>query len=338
MNIYLESGYINMKKIIEMKLPFNYIVGGRGTGKTYGTLNYLLNEDTRFMYMRRTQTQTDIINQYEFSPAKSICNDNNWDYDVKVITKGCYGVFINDNNQASYYNVALSTFSNIRGFDASDVTHMVYDEFIPEIHERPIKNECHALLNAYETVNRNRELKGQPPVQLICLANANNMANEIFITLNYIQIVDKMKKRNQEIYINSEKGVGIFLLRDSKISELKSDTALYKMAADTDYSDMALNNKFKAESERDNVVSVKLIEYKAFVKWDVITFYKHKYNNIIYCAIDKNDKNIPIYTKSEIDKRRFVNDYANVWIACMKNNLLYESYTVKALLTKLYKI
>ena len=46
--------------------------------------------------------------------------------------------------------MALSTVSNLRGFDMSDCTLLIYDEFIPEPHERPLKNEAAALFNAYE--------------------------------------------------------------------------------------------------------------------------------------------------------------------------------------------
>ena len=40
---------------------------------------------------------------------------------------------------------------------ASDI---IFAEFIPEAHERLIKNEAAALFNFYETINRNRELDG----------------------------------------------------------------------------------------------------------------------------------------------------------------------------------
>jgi hypothetical protein len=38
------------------------------------------------------------------------------------------------------YTCALSTLSNMRGFDASDIQLLICDEFIPEKHERLLKN------------------------------------------------------------------------------------------------------------------------------------------------------------------------------------------------------
>jgi len=75
MNIYLESGYLNIAKILGKKLPFNFIIGGRGTGKTYGALKHVYNTGTRFMLMRRTQAQCDLINKPEFNPFKTLCRD-----------------------------------------------------------------------------------------------------------------------------------------------------------------------------------------------------------------------------------------------------------------------
>ena len=40
MNIYLNSGYCDIESIIKAGLTFNFIVGGRGTGKTYGALKF----------------------------------------------------------------------------------------------------------------------------------------------------------------------------------------------------------------------------------------------------------------------------------------------------------
>ena len=57
MSIYLKSGYLDVEKILSYKLPFNFIIGGRGTGKTYGALKTAYINDIRFMLMRRTQAR-----------------------------------------------------------------------------------------------------------------------------------------------------------------------------------------------------------------------------------------------------------------------------------------
>ena len=133
-------------------MPFNFIVGGRATGKTYGALKYAYESHTRFILMRRTQAQTDLINKPEFNPYKAINQDMGTDIQVKSISKYNSKIYepAEDGEQLLGYTCALSTISNLRGFDASDCRLLVWDEFIPEKHERPIKGEGAAFLNAYK--------------------------------------------------------------------------------------------------------------------------------------------------------------------------------------------
>ena len=232
MNIYLSSGYVDIEKILSYKLPFNFLLGGRATGKTYGALKTLYQTDTRFMLMRRTQAQCDLINKPEFNPYKVICNDLGVDIRVRSISKYnslIYESFGDDAEKTLGYTCALSTIANMRGFDASDCKVLLYDEFIPERHERAIKSEGSAFANAYESISRNRELQGKDPLQAVCLANAFNIANPIFLEFGLVGICEKMKTKGQELYINRDRGILIALLDKSKISQQKKDTALYKI-------------------------------------------------------------------------------------------------------------
>ena len=93
------------------------------------------------------------------------------------------------------YTSALSTFSNLRGFDGSNIKILLYDEFIPERHERLIKNEADAFFNVYETINRNRELQGGPPLIALCLSNSNSLASPIFTALNLVKTLERMHNK-----------------------------------------------------------------------------------------------------------------------------------------------
>ena len=180
--MYDSSGYVNVRGILDEGYPFNFLVGGRGTGKTYTTLKVAKEDGRRFMLMRRTQSQADLISKPEFSVFKPLNEDLGWNVMVKSISK-YNSMFYEPEGDAEEnphpigYTCALSTLSNMRGFDASDIQLLIYDEFIPEKHERLLKNEADALFNAYETMNRNRELKGIAPIQMVCLANANDITN-----------------------------------------------------------------------------------------------------------------------------------------------------------------
>ena len=43
-DIYLPSGYLDMKGLADMARPFLFIAAARGTGKTYGACEYALDE------------------------------------------------------------------------------------------------------------------------------------------------------------------------------------------------------------------------------------------------------------------------------------------------------
>ena len=331
MNIYLENGYINIEKILSYKMPFNFVVGGRGTGKTYGALKHLYYTNTRFMLMRRTQAQCDLINKPEFNPFKALAQDDNLNISVKSISK--YNSMIIEDNEEDYnllgYTCALSTIANMRGFDASDVTVLLYDEFIPERHERQIKNEGSAFLNAYETINRNRELKNQDPLQVLCLANAFNMANAFFLELGLVGIAEKMIQKNNDLYINKDKGVLICLLNESKISTQKKETALYKVASGA-YADMALNNDF-AYNDDSNIKSKALREYNPVCSVGEITIYKHKSGSGYYVSEHRTGSS-PVFKSDEVDLMRYRKKYGiRFYSQYMKDNFMFETMLTKSL-------
>ena len=75
MELYQESGYVNMGAIFDLGLPFNFVVGGRGTGKTYTALKGCVERKEVFFLRRRTQAQTDLVSKPEFSPCKKLNSD-----------------------------------------------------------------------------------------------------------------------------------------------------------------------------------------------------------------------------------------------------------------------
>lgn len=342
MNIYQESGYIDIKKILSLNLPFNFIVGGRATGKTYTSLLTVVEEENKFIYMRRTQTQADLINKPEFSPFKSINRDKGWSIASESISKYNAGFYKQEKQDDKYisvgapigYTCALSTISNMRGFDASDVDVLIYDEFIPEKHERPLKNEGAAFLNAYETINRNRELNGLKPVQVLCLANANDLANSIFMELRLVRKAEQMRRKKQEISIDRESGTGLFILDKSPISNQKRNTALYRLTKGSNFAKMSLNNDFSGE-EIGKINSKPLTEYRPIVTTGEICVYEHKSNKSYYISTHKIGSP-PNFGTGDAERARFKRMYSWLWEEYMENNIEFEEYLCEILLTKIF--
>ena len=332
MSIYLSSGYLDIEKILNYKLPFNFIIGGRGTGKTYGALKTAYLNEIRFIMMRRTQAQCDLINKPEFNPYKTICADLGCDIRVTSMSKYNARIYENlgeDAERTLGYTCALSTISNMRGFDASDVELLIYDEFVPERHERALKNEGAAFLNAYETINRNRELQGRPPLQVLGLANAFNMANAIFLELGLVGICERMQNKGQDLYINKDRGVLIALLNNSKISRQKADTALYRLSTGS-YADMALNNDF-AYNDASDIRSQGLKEYILLCTIGEISIYKHKASRKYYVS-EHRTGTAAEYKSDEVGLKRYQKKYGlQLYSAYMRGSVTFENMLTKSL-------
>lgn len=343
MNIYQKSGYIDIRAIMALGLPFNFIVGGRATGKTYTSLETVKEDGIKFIYMRRTQSQADMINKPEFSPFKSLNEDHGWTIGSATLSKYNAGFYETEETEDGGrqcvgspigYTCALSTISNMRGFDASDVRLLIYDEFIPEKHERPIKNEGAAFLNAYETINRNRELKGEKPLQVLCLANANDLANPIFLELGLVRKAEQMRRKGQEISIDKERGVGLFILDKSPISAQKRNTALYKLSGGSEFSRMSLENDF-ANEDIGRIKTQPLGEFRPVVTVGEITVYKHKSRGEYYVSTHKAGS-CAEFGSGDTDKNRFRRAYGWIWQEYMKNNIIFEEYLCEVLLNKYF--
>ena len=337
MNIYLQNGYLDIEKILSYNMPFTWIVGGRATGKTYGALKYAYESHTRFILMRRTQAQTDLINKPEFNPYKAINQDLGTDIQVKSISKYNSKIYepAEDGEQLLGYTCALSTISNLRGFDASDCKLLIWDEFIPEKHERPIKGEGAAFLNAYETINRNRELKGEPPLQVLGLANAFNIANPVFLELGLVGRCEKMKNNDQEFFMDPERGILLVLLQHSRISKAKADTALYRLSSGS-YKDMALSNDF-IYNNSDSIKAQGLKEYKLLCTVGEISIYRHKSKREYYVS-EHRTGTAPVYKSDEVGIMRYRRKYGLILApAYVNNRVIFENMLTKSLF-ELYTI
>lgn len=229
--------------------------------------------------------------------------------------------------------MALSTVAHIRGASYDDVQLIIFDEFIPEKHMRPIKEEAACLLNCYETINRNRELDGRPPVQLVGLANSNDAGNPIFTELGLISKVEAMKKKGQVYSLDYQRGIGIFMLDSSRISKEKQQTALYKMTAGSDFEQMALANEFDDFRYQDNIKSMPLAEYKPICIAGELCFYKHKSKNEYYCSTTRAGSPDSYHATSK-DLARWRRKYSYLWAAYLRNIITFESATTEIIFNK----
>ena len=265
MDLFDKNGDLDVERLEQQ--PFMVLVGARRIGKTYGVLQKMLRENRYFIYMRRTSSEIEFAANEKTSPF-NVFKPDFWigtEHDSKY-TYTFGDVEIDTDTEKRTITprgimVALTAVAKIRGFDGSKFTDIVYDEFIPERHVNKINGEGDALLNAYETINSNRELDGLPPVRLWLLANANNLDSPILVSLGIREKMEQMRRKNQQYSVMRERGITILNVSESPISERKSATTLYKaISPDSQFSSMALHNAF-SYNDFSNIDSKRLVEY-----------------------------------------------------------------------------
>ena len=333
--------YINIWDYKDKNYPFQIFTGGRGVGKTYSALDGVISRAEKFVFMRRTAQELDLMIDSDkgegANPFKPINRDRDREIGLHKIVKNLAGIYNRELIDEKLkpvgapigYAVALSTIASIRGLDFSDCTYCIYDEFIPEKHVRRMKNEGAALLNAYETMCRNRELDGQDPLYMFMLSNSNDIYNDIFIELGLVFEIEKMIRKGQTDIYFKDRGLAVHLLEASEeFIEAKSKTAVMKVAGDSDFSDMALNNKF-AYNDFSLINPHKLTGFRPVCSIGKATLYKKKGDRFFYVSYAKAQ--CPrLNIDNEQDRMRFFNEYGrHLKPLFINSKIAFESYELK---------
>ena len=328
---------MNIPEIIGAGYTFNIVLSGRGVGKTFGFLKWMreqaVQDQGRFAYLRRLQTQIDICGKAEFNPFKRLDTVYHTTTTVKSISKYSSGFFEGDAKLLGY-GLALSTFGSLRGFDGSDINYILFEECIPKQGEHRLKQEASMLWDAYETINRNRELEGQEPVKLFCIGNSNNTAADLLADMNLVSRIERMKERGIELYQDRKRSLQLIVLGATAKGEQKRDTALYRFLGDgSEYAAAALDNDPAEEWGRGNR-SRPLREYRPIVTVGEVTVYEHK-SRYEYYVTQHRSGNPPRYGVGPMDLERFKAKYKpDLWAAMMKSRVVYERTNDEILLTK----
>lgn len=276
----------------EIDVPFNFIIGGRGTGKTYRKLWQVKEEaeesdDSKFLYARRTEVEVATIGKEGLNPYKKLNRDKGWDIKANYVRSDNYGIFY---TKDLFYGfaAALSTFGNIRGADLCDVQTIVFDEFIRPKTKHIMAGEADAFFNMYETIARNREIAygdhaREKPVKCWLLSNSTSMDSPILMELGLDRVIDMMRRKGQSYYTDRERGIHIELLRELGITEAKKETALYKLTKGSRYYAHAIDNEFAYDSF-ENIRKRNLSYYTCFMQVDNIFIYQHKYTGKFYAC------------------------------------------------------
>lgn len=331
---FANPDFYNILDTLKKGNTFNFIIGGRGTGKTYTALSLCYDISLcgcKFLYIRHRGTQTQTIVNKTGNPFKAINTDFQLDIKASYCDKDGIGNFTNGKTgEIIGYASALSISGKLRGFDLSDVDVIVWDEFILAPNEPRLKDELGLLLNLYETVNRNREMKGQKPVIVICLSNATKLNSPILIGLNLMKQIENMLNSGENVYTDRGRSVRLELLKNVPITEKKKQTALYRLTEGTHFYSHAIENEFAYDNFSDIRKIKNLNEYTPYIHFLDLYVYRHKEGNRYYFS------NVPFPPKT---KAPFINaegnykilktNFMHIYGAYLQGRVIFENYDSK---------
>lgn len=342
-NFYDPAGWVNAETLIKTSEPFVVALGGRGIGKTYGILKYLYQNKIPFIYMRRTQTQLDAITVQPLNPFNQIAADIHANIAAVKLSKHTAGFYDAEIDQEGKQvlspepfgiAIALSTFASIRSLSAEKYQVLVFDEIIPEKHEKPIKEEGLAFANVIESLNRNRELQHREPLKVILITNANSMNSKILAYMGCVDVIDSMVRHDQKF--KSIRGlIAVFRFVDSPISEQKRNTVLYQVMQNSDFTGMSIDNKF-SDSDFENVQPKPLQEYKPVCSIGSCLIMKHKSKREYYCIAGSNNT-VEHYEKMPLSIKAFQRKYYYIYGALLDRKVFYQNVSVKMEIEGVFK-
>ena len=298
-----------MDEIARHPAPFKVFIGGRQIGKTFNVLLYHLDNDIPFVLMRRTIEELDTLTHPKFNPFLKI--NLNTDYNIQVFKEGkFYSAYDVDQegiktDKLRCMIVALPQLAK-RGFDGSTFTSIIFDEFIPEIGVRVLRSEDENLLNAYTTIDGNREIEGEAPCALWLLANSNRIDSPILEAFNLTDTVLKMKARGLEV---AEYGKAIIIRPKSrKIMEQRKQTALMQhISHDSEFYQMSIENEF-AYDQSPLIKNINIKYYRPLFSYGNLYAWESEKYIYICKAHHKTER----YNNSNFDREQLRQNYA--WI------------------------
>lgn len=243
--------YYNYDKVMSYNAVYNFILGARGLGKTYGAKSRVIinaiKRGEEFIYLRRYKTEltkaksaffSDIFHAFpthKFRINGSVAQMQSKDADEKNDPWVTIGHFASLSTSQSYKSVAFPK-----------VTTIIFDEFIIEKGgAHYLSDEANLFNDFYSTVDRYNDR-----TKVFFLANAISIMNPYFLTY-------KIKSFNRE-WVTKADGFIVVHFADSKdFGNEVSATRFGKFITEEleDYADYAVSSNFKDDS--DNLVKLK---------------------------------------------------------------------------------
>lgn len=273
--------YYNYDKLYSYNGIFNFLVGARGLGKTYGAkckaISRAINYGEQFVYLRRYKTELSAKTSFFADCAHEFPD---WDFRVNGELAEMSHVSKRDDKKRAWktigYFVALSSAAFKKSVAYPLVRTIIFDEFIIEkglIHYLP--NEEKAFKEFFSTVDRNGD-----KTRVFFLANSVTIHNPYFLAY-------KIEPKDDVEFMISHKGFIVSHFADSaefRAGVNQTRFGQFIVDSDPEYADYALSNKFS--DNHNHLIKKKMEEAKytytletrsgvfsVWIDWGDFTFY-----------------------------------------------------------------
>lgn len=296
------SIYYDIAGLLSQRCVFNFVIGNRGGGKTFGGKKLCIKRFKRkkkqFVWVRRYRTEIDTLSDFwadirPFFPEDELTQEGNKLY---------------INGELAGYLIALSTSMQLKSVAFPEVELVIMDEFIIDKGRiNYLRNEAHVFMELFETIARTRN-----NVTALFFGNAISIVNPYFEFFNVAPDLDKrFTKRN---------GVCIEFYFNEEFIKHKEATHFGQLIKNTNYGEYNMRNKFLRDTdaficERPETANTKCFQFifdgAKFALWQDYK-YQRFYIDRAYEAnfgefrtfvsnpldMDDNDKSHIIYKKS----------------------------------------
>lgn len=341
------DGYYHFRKDAEdFPDAMLYIIWSkRGPGKTYSTLRYELAQEDKFIYLKRTAHDAELITSdfskvvgSDFSPMSPLNEDFDMCIDSVVVDKKTgLGAFVergeDDEINGTYGLIgALNVVKSYKGVNYRPYNTIILDEFIPQLGEISKKDEGEMLLNFQKTVERNRTKEGQPPVKMILLSNTDQISTSITNTLGIVnEMLELTYSKESRMYLKDRK----ILLHHIKPEECPATddehSGLYDVMKGTPWFLKSYEGLF-AGADLSKVQKVDLKGYKpfcAFLHQGKMNYVYMNNQGNIYISYSRHNGREFYDLSVEADAKRFgFGPRLRIYDACVKDRARFEKYTM----------
>lgn len=226
--------WYDINKTLTHNCLFNFIIGNRGSGKTYGAkkraIKQFLDKGYQFVYLRRFQEELDETAETYFDDILS----NNEFKNIKIEYKnGKY--FVND--KIAGYSMALTKAKSYKSIAFPLVYMIIFDEFLIEDngYTRYLKNEVKQFLSFYMSIDRYRGCT------VFFLANSVSMINPYFLFWDLSLPYGSNITKKGDVLLE--------LVQDAEFIKERKNTRFGKLIAGTEFEEYAIENKFTQENK-----------------------------------------------------------------------------------------